>query len=92
VLENRVMKIFGPKRDDVIGKWRAVHNFGHHKPYFLPNTIRAIISRIRWARHVVRVGGKERCTHGFSRKICGKENNGETGGDWSIILKWIFNN
>ena len=50
-------KIFGPKRDDLTGKWRQVHNDGHHKPYFSQNILRAIISRkIRWAMHVVRMG------------------------------------
>lgn len=61
VLENRLLwKIFGLKRDNVIGKWRTVHNDENHKPCISPNTIRAIISRrIRWARHMVCMGKEE---------------------------------
>jgi hypothetical protein len=60
VFENRVLRrIFGPKRDEVIGKLIKVHNEELNKLYSLPNFVRVIKSRrMRWARHVARVGEK----------------------------------
>jgi hypothetical protein len=41
VLENRVLKrIFGPKREEVAGGWRRLHNEKLHKLYASPNIIR----------------------------------------------------
>jgi len=46
VFENRVLRrIFGPKRNDVIGKWRKLHNEELNDLYFSPNIIRVIKSR-----------------------------------------------
>jgi hypothetical protein len=50
-------RIFGPKRDEVTGGWRNLHNEELHNLSFLPSTIRMIKSRrIRWAGHVARIG------------------------------------
>jgi hypothetical protein len=46
VFENRVLRrIFGPKRDEVTGEWRKLHNEGLHNMYSLPSIIRMIKSR-----------------------------------------------
>jgi len=58
IFENRVLKrIFGPKRDEVTGEWRKLHNEELNDLYSSPNNVRVIKSRrIRWAGHVARMG------------------------------------
>jgi hypothetical protein len=58
VFENRVLrKIFRQKRDEVTGDWSRLHNEELHNLYSSPKIIRMIKSRrMRWARHVVRMG------------------------------------
>jgi hypothetical protein len=58
VFDNEVLRrIFGPKRDEVMGGWRKLHNDKLHNFYSLLSIITMIKSmRIRWARHVARMG------------------------------------
>jgi hypothetical protein len=60
VFENRVLRrIFGPKRDEVTGEWRKLHNEELRDLYSSPSIITIIKSRrIRWAGHVARMGEK----------------------------------
>jgi hypothetical protein len=64
VSENRVLRrIFGPKRYEVMGEWRKLHNGELHILYSSPDIISQIKSRkMRWVRHVARMGkGRNLC-------------------------------
>jgi hypothetical protein len=58
VFENRVLgRIFGPKRDEVTGGWRKLHNDELHGLYSSASIVRVIkAKRMRWAGHVARMG------------------------------------
>jgi hypothetical protein len=58
MFENRVLRIiFGPKRDEVTGGWRKLHNELHN---LYSSPIKMIKSRrMRWTGHVARMGRSE---------------------------------
>jgi hypothetical protein len=60
--ENRVLRrIFGPKRDEVTGEWRKLHNKELHNLYSSLSIIRLIKTRsMRWEGHVARMGKKRK--------------------------------
>jgi hypothetical protein len=77
VFENGVLRrVFAPKRDEVTGEWRKLHNEELNDLYSLPSIVRVVKSRrMRWVGHV-RVWDGERCTQGVGGEACGKETIG----------------
>jgi hypothetical protein len=61
VIENRVLRIFGLKRDEVKGGWIKLHNEEFRDLYSSQSISRMINSRnIRWAGHVARMEEKKK--------------------------------
>ena len=71
MFENRVLRrIFLPKRDEVTGQWRKLHNEELSDLYSLPSIVRVVKSRrMRWVGHVGRMGEGR----GVHRVLVGKQ-------------------
>ena len=91
MFENRALRrIFRPKRDEVTGEWRKLHNEELNNLYSLPNIFRVIKSRMRWAGHSARMGESRGVYRVVIGKPEGKNHLEDRGFDGRIILRWIF--
>jgi hypothetical protein len=86
VFENRLLRrIFGPKREKVTGGWRKLHNEVPHSLYSSKSIIRMIkLRRMRWARHVARIGAKRNAYRIFMGKPNGRRSLGDQ--DISFVI------
>ena len=91
VFENMVLRrIFGPRRVEVTGEWRRLHNEELNDLYSLPNNVRVIKSRrIGWAGHVARMGEERGCIGSWWGNRREGDHWGDLGVDEWIILGWI---
>jgi hypothetical protein len=80
----------GPKRDEVTGKWRKLHNEELNDLYSSSNIVRVIKSRMRWAGHVARMWRREACIGFWWGNLRDIDHLGDPGVDGRIILRWIF--
>jgi hypothetical protein len=79
VFENRVLRrIFGPKRDEVTGEWRKLHNEELHNLYSPPDIIRQVKSRNEVGGACGTHGRGEKSVQGFGGKARRKETTRKT--------------
>jgi hypothetical protein len=89
VFENRVLRgIFGPKRNEVTGEWRKLHNKKLHDLYSSPSIIRIIKpQRMRWVGHVARMGEQRNAYRLLVGKLEGKRPLGRPRRRWGDNIK-----
>jgi hypothetical protein len=92
VFENRVLRrIFGPKRDEVTGECRKLHNVELHNLYSSPDIIRQIKSRrMRWAGYVACMGEGRNVYRVLMAKAEGKSHLKDQRVDGKMGSKWTF--
>jgi hypothetical protein len=92
MFEKRVLRrIFGPKRDEITGESRTLHNEYLNDLYSSPNIFQVIKkTNMRWAGHVVRVGK----SRGVCRILVGnmreRDHLEDLRVDGKKILSWIY--
>jgi hypothetical protein len=89
VFETKVLRIFGPKREEVTWEGRKLHNEELHDLYSSPNIFGVIKwRRMRLAGHVVSIGERGSCTYtGFWwRNLRARDHLEDPGVDGRIIL------
>jgi hypothetical protein len=92
VFENRVLRrICGPKRDEVKGEWKKLHNEKFHILYLSPDITRQIkLRRMRWARRVERMGEERKVYRVLVGKPEGKRPLGRPRWKWENGIRWIL--
>jgi hypothetical protein len=91
VLENRMLrKVFVPKKDEVIGEWRRLHNEELYDLYSSPNIRKIKSRRMSWAGHEALMGDTRDTYRVLVGRPEGRDHLEDLGVDRRVILKWIF--
>ena len=81
----------GPRRNEVTGEWRKLHNEELNDLYFSPNIFRMIkLRRMRWNEHVIRRGREEAYTRFGRGSLRERDHLRGPDVDGRIILRWTF--
>ena len=81
-------RIFGPRRDEVTGEWRKLHNEELNDLYSSPNNVCVIKwRRMRWAGHVACMGERRGVYRVFMGKPEGKRPLGRPRCSWEDNIK-----
>ena len=81
-------RIFGPKRNEVTGEWRKLHNEKLNDLYSSPDILRAIKSRrMKWSGHVVYMGERRAAYRVLVGKPEGKKPVGRPRHRWENNIK-----
>ena len=84
-------RIFGPKREELIGEYRKLHTEELNDIYFSANIFRVIKSRrMRWAWNVARMGRGEVYTGFWWGNLRERDHFEDPAVDGRIILRWIL--
>jgi hypothetical protein len=88
VFENRVLRIFGPGRDEITGEWRNLHNEELNDLYSSPNIVWVIRPRrMRWAVYVAHIGENRGVFRVLVGKPEGKRSLGRPRRRWEGNIK-----
>jgi len=88
VFENRVFgRIFGPRRDEVTGERRKLHDEEPNGLYSSLKFVRVIKSRIRWVGNVARMGERRSVHRVLVGKHKGKRPLGRPRHRWEDNIK-----
>jgi len=89
VFENRMLRrIFGPRRVEVTGEWRRLHNEELKDLYSSPNIVWVIKSRrMRWTGHVARMGEERVVYRVLVGKLEGRRPLGRPRHRWADNIK-----